>query len=305
MLSRGDGVTWAREGSRRTIWIPAQARSGSTLLMDMLSVPVTFGHSSRPDSMDGKFVLFEPCHPGDYANNADWETSANLTNACGQIIESIATCNFSHIAHLAGWDRIQSQGLPQPYSKEVSRNACKRAHLVVFKSVFKPPEAWNFVQPRLQHIPSLLAVVNVRDPRGVIASQIRLWGRHTSNQWGNTLEGICQYYSSLHGVSHPRLMVVKFEDMISTPWSTMQRMYRFLGLEFGDRQEAWIWNRFGGGESTANCTRDGKLKGANYSTCQRDVGSVINKWRNELTPQDLHGWWGEACRTVARDFGYN
>lgn len=250
--------------------------------------------------MSGKFVLFEPCHGGDFADGVDWDNAEDKVRACGQIIESIGSCDFSNIAHLSGWDRHQSLGLPHHYTKQNSREACRNADLVVFKSVFHPSAGFEWVRPRLEHVPSLLSVMNVRDPRSVLASQKRVFSSSRGITFTANLQGTCEYYATFHGASHPRLLVVKFEDMIRTPWTTMETMYRFLGLEFGKKQRDWIWNRFGNGHDQAGCAR----AQGNYSTCSRDVESVINKWRHQLTEADLTAWSSQACRTVAADFDY-
>lgn len=298
---------WGKKSHKahKTIWIPAQPRSGSTLLMDMLSAPVTFSEDSKGPAPGWKFVLFEPCHGGDYANGVEWNNAQDRTDLCGQMIENIARCDFDDIGHISGWERRQSKGLPQPYSKDAGTFSCSYADLVLFKTVFLPPNPWNtFVRPRLEHVPSLHAVVNVRDPRSVLASQLRVFEGNKHIAFTATLKGICQSYASYRGVSHPRLLVVKFEAMIRNPWETMSRMYDFLGLEYGQHQQDWIWHRFGDGPRALNCSRGEDVRNQNYTTCQRDVEKTINKWRDELTEEHLRDWPSQACRRVAERFDY-
>lgn len=103
--------------------------------------------------------------------------------------------------------------------------------------------------------------------------------------------------------SHPRLFVVRFEDMVSTPQKAMQSIYDFLGLSFGLSQLQWLDSHFWHGNGNWNNCSGGDWD--KFSTCREHPMEVALKWRHELTVEEKKYFNSNIlCRGVRDKFHY-
>merc|ERR1711963_831264 len=80
------------------IWISSYPRSGSSILLSMVSA------TADGDNRAGgrTFSLFEPCHVGDV------QEESMEKHGCRQLLYDVAHCDFTGIQELWGWRDIHS-----------------------------------------------------------------------------------------------------------------------------------------------------------------------------------------------------
>lgn len=310
-----DGASQAKPLTTK-ILIPALPRSGSTLLLEMVTDPVTKSakylqpFTGRRDLR--KFALFEPCHEGDIISgrNVQRRLLAQDDYSCDDLLNAIAACDFSKIDKLWGWSDIHTRGTPDKYSIEAAGEACQASDLVAFKTVTDafwrgPHPVEDRLIPFLDSAPDLKAVVNVRDPRAIYASWKAVFGNRTWSFNESKMSDFCKYYAGLARNKHPRLLVIKFEEMVENPYATLKKIYSFLGFAFGKPQANWIRDHFWQGEDNMKgCGH--QSGGRNYSTCRRNPKGVVDRWIYDLGASAKHFFLHDpTCRMVADFFGYD
>lgn len=282
--------------------IPAIPRSGSTLLMEMVTSAVfgTTEVNGKKTKRSSTFALFEPCHRGDVVSGAD----AAQLEWCSDMLTSIFNCDFSAIQHLWGWNDSHTLGGPEDYSPLAAGDACNHTDIIALKTVAsaiwqRPVSEGLF--PLLDRMHSVKAVLPVRDPRGIFASTKRLFEDVETNK--SRMEAYCNYYLQIATHKHPRLHVVRFEDMVQDPMKAMAEMYKFLGFSFGLKQVGWLDNHFW---HTSDCVQE-NIKNLNFTTCRRGTAQhVVNKWKGQLTRKEMRYFRGNpVCRRMAQHFKYD
>jgi len=220
-----------REAS--SVWIHSFGRSGSTALFDML---VGVHHST--------FGLFEPCHVGDVA---EFDT-------CTEEMRALISCDFTRVQHLEKWRR----GHHENYSSELASEKCRRAHLRVFKTIHMHSVAED--ARSLSTEVGLKVISLVRDPRAIYysakrAGMVSLALRSiqpeevglTSSQHGSLdllqtrsaegyIDRLCDTLASRAHIGGTPVLRVKFEELLSSPGTVARDIFRFIGVNKGDKQ---------------------------------------------------------------------
>lgn len=150
----------------------------------------------------------------------------------------------------------------------------------------------------------------VRDPRSVMASQKKRWRRReltadtSSRSYLRSMQSWVNYhpYTSsrlwlrasraarrLEG--HPRFTIIRFEDLVRSPESTVRGLCDRLGVKF---QSAML--DIAQVNSSHFSTVDGRRKGWNTA--------VVDAWRTVLTPTEV-AIVERTCGSLMRSYGYD
>lgn len=248
------------------------------------------------------FGLFEPCHWGLGNNTPPDNYDDGLRGDCGRIMDKLVRCDFTGVNFLFGWSKwsgphtdISGINVREvPYSQDRAMNSCRSSNLVVYKTVTEYGRAIDNVIPFLDAHPNLLALIPVRDPRGIYASwKARPWGVGGVS----FLLDICRQHKANLLQKHPRLRRVVYERLSSNPRKVMKAAFQFLGLDFGEKQLRWI-----------NQTFDSKCEGretGDFSTCHKDSHEPQTRWHQTLTEEEQQAFKQDSnCREVAIAYGY-
>merc|ERR1719230_927430 len=104
-------------GSRKSVWILAGERTGSSTMLSMMS-------ATPDDNRAGGnvFSIYEPCHEKDMYNyrldgfpqkSYPWVWEKTNQRVCPYIIQDLVRCDFSKATYLTTWDNPHnSNGYP-------------------------------------------------------------------------------------------------------------------------------------------------------------------------------------------------
>jgi len=281
---------------RRVAWVSGYPRSSTSTVLSMVSASQTV-----VDEFDGgelTFSLFEPCHDGD-------EYSGELKErGCGGLLWQLARCDFENVDTLWGWMDPHSSHKHEkqdPFSLENATRLCTNADVVAFKTVdngHKLPE-WKWL---LDETPELRVLDVVRDPRGIYASWkvLEPFATLVKNGEFYTINEVCDAFSQNIDFGHERVYHLVFEQLVATPEKIMREAYDFLGMEFGERQVAWLKETF----DATECPEP-KPWEVGYTDCHTNSGDVAEKWRSVLSQEELDLFSNTpSCQHVMEHYGF-
>jgi len=310
-----------QQADNTTVWIAGWPRSGSTTMFEMvlsaaleehnITVPAnatgeSFLRHKQVNAAKSHFGLFEPCHWG-LGNTTpdDRFTARDLTGHCDRVMDRLVNCNFTGIEFLFGWsgysgphtDISNINPKRNKYNPNLAQRSCSKSNLLVYKTVNEFGRSVDQMLPILESHPGLLALVPVRDPRGIYASwKKRPWGVDGPD----FLVSICKQHKANIDQRHPRLQRVVFEKLAKHPEKTMRDVFTFLGLDFGTPQLEWVKKMF-----NSDCAAAGKKSGGAFDTCHTDSTEPIMRWRQELNEQEKEIFRSNPdCQAVAKEYGY-
>lgn len=167
----------------------------------------------------------------------------------------------------------------------------------IVRWVEKTPANRRFVPQILERFPHAKLLITIRDPRAILASQIRLEKTRKTREFS-------VYYCVSHWLQAARLalraqrgeisgVVIRYEDLVGDPSPPMRRVCDFLEISF-DPNILLI------------PTKAGKFWGGN-SAAGRDFTTVsqerVSSWQSELSLDEI-GWVEWHCRELMPHFGY-
>lgn len=245
------------------------------------------------------FALFEPCHEGDQV------TGPLQQRGCGGLISSLAHCDFSEVVSLHGFRNPHTS-----HHDELETNPgaagflCGAADLVTIKTIEYAHDLRQAL-PVLDADDSIYMLDVVRDPRGIYASwkQLEPFATYLRGPNATLMADICNSFAANINVTHPRLRRVVFEELVKAPETVMRETYSFLGLPFGRPQLAWIATTF----NAVDCQEKTKANhlNAKFSDCQTNSTVSMGKWRQQLSPDELHFFASDAkCQEVALAYNF-
>jgi hypothetical protein len=250
------------------------------------------------DGGDLTFSLFEPCHDGD-------EYAGELEQlGCDGLLWQLTRCDFTDVHNLWGWmdpHTTHRHTKQDAFSVENASMLCSNSDLVAFKTVdsgHKLPE-WKWL---LDSTPEMRIIDVVRDPRGIYASWKVLEPFATLIKTGEfyTIQDICDSFSENIDFGHDRVYHLVFEKLVQSPEAVMREAYDFLGLEFGERQAAWLKETF----DATECPEP-KPWEVGYTDCHTNSGDVAEKWRSVLSEEEMQLFrQTKSCQHVFEHYGF-
>jgi hypothetical protein len=275
--------------SRPAVWVNGYPRSSTSTVLSMVSLGETVMDDCESD--ERTFSLFEPCHSGDeFAGTS-----------CGDLLTQLLHCNFTGVTSLHGWQDPHSTSKHRekdPFSAAGATGLCKQADVVALKTISADKNLTNW-EWLLQDTPELHILNVVRDPRGIYASW-KMTGKFAKRIEAGTqptIVDICDVFSQNIDFDHARVHTVVFEQLVSNPEETMRQAYRFMGMEFGERQKAWLNETFDASACTGHMQQ--------YEDCHTSSGDVVEKWRSVLSKDELNLFTRtESCQRVLKHYGF-
>lgn len=272
--------------AKRVVWINAFPRSGSSLLLSLVSqvdFPV--------------FSLFEPC-------NHDSLEPWLAKKGCGALLSQLAQCNFTGVKWLRGWNSGYTlrNGASGAYSPRSASKACQSAGLVAFKTVTWGHNLASQAIPFLEENPQVKVINLVRDPRSIYASSLLAGGLYNKGHelTATDLTNMCDdMYTSLNK-SHTRLLRVVYEDLVRNPEKTSEDIFSFMAIaNKSPKIQRFLRNSF----NNELC----KDKDA-YSTCRKNSTEPLERYATQgvMTPALYQTFSGrESCRAISLEYGYD
>lgn len=264
--------------------LSSMGRSGSSFLGGLLN------------SQPGAFYIFEPLH-----RLEAWRLVSDAM--ARQTFKQIVKCNFTGTL----LDGLASEPdfairTPSAYSCRLTKKnqtcfdakklktACNKLPIKIIKTI-RTRVAW--LEPLLRDPEANLMVIHlVRDPRPSIISAIeREWNikpeRKCKELEDDLISGL-QLDKALPG----RYMTVRYEDLCEDPYKMARIIFSFLGYKKLPLSTLSFLEK-----STAKS--DGKTYGI-----QRDTTKQQQKWRQEITEEQLQGI-EKACASTIASVGFN
>jgi len=173
----------------------------------------------------------------------------------------------------------------------------------------------------LEHFPGSRIIIMRRDPRAMIASQLRTpWRKGEEDMWRSTLTRSTRLHSVLREAKlwqhvngtllpelerNPRAIAVRYEDLVREPEKALRRVADHLGEEFEpqmlqERDVALVDPAQAGmNPEWTSMLREHEAK------AQSSVGTAsIDKWRDQLSEMETAVIEGVTADTMGR-FGYD
>ncbi|HET7203588.1 MAG TPA: WecB/TagA/CpsF family glycosyltransferase [Steroidobacteraceae bacterium] len=291
---------------RRFIFITGASRSGTTLLSFVLRRHATvfglrelqyFGQAWDPRDAERRFTQAE-------AVDAAARLFAHQDH--GVLVHHV---DAKH--RLAAVSLVESLGAAASDPAELFAAAVHSMARAAGKSIpcEQTPRYIFYARPLLDLYPGAHVVHLVRDPRAVMASQKNRWRRRrlaadgmsvpryeSVRVWVNyhpyTVARLwCQATrAALELAEHPRVTILRYEDLVREPERTVRDLCRQLGLDY-DPGMLDVDQINSSHQSSAGGPRKGMRTDA------------IDRWRQALTPAET-AVTEQICRAPMRRFGY-
>eukprot|EP00448_Togula_jolla_P005185 CAMPEP_0170612518 /NCGR_PEP_ID=MMETSP0224-20130122/23768_1 /TAXON_ID=285029 /ORGANISM="Togula jolla, Strain CCCM 725" /LENGTH=362 /DNA_ID=CAMNT_0010938031 /DNA_START=73 /DNA_END=1161 /DNA_ORIENTATION=+ len=277
------------------VWIASYPRSGSSTMLSMVSAAIE-GHEDDRLKQGGTFSLFEPCHDGDVYD--DWKSK----QGCSSLLWGLSRCDFKGVKNLWGWADPHSSNNHSKFAADVATKMCSASPVVAFKTVDYGHDlkTWNWL---LDSHPNMKVLDVVRDPRSIYASWKTTEPFTTLVASGDfyKLTEICENFAKNIRFDDKRVHHIKFEELMASPWNVTNKAYTFLGLPFGDPQEAWISATF----NAKDCPEP-KPWQQGFTDCHTGAHDAVDKWHEVLSQEELADFnSNEACQLVKTHYGYS
>ncbi|XP_070193835.1 carbohydrate sulfotransferase 1-like isoform X2 [Littorina saxatilis] len=255
----------------------------------------------------GVFYTFEPLYnmvhryigPKDgkkkvvYPNTTDLATAYDKESI--EIMEVFLTCGFEsmnsrdinnfQLRNSADsrllWGCVQRKGNWTPVDALdcfiKARKACFECPVKMVKTIRIRGSA---VRKMMEKHPDLKIIYLIRDPRGTLASQKRVFNNFKWEETANFSANYCQTFrEDLAEIGQllerfpGRLRLLRYENMAENPLKEAEAMYRFLGLDFTPTVREFVFNK----------TMAGQKGKSAYSTSRQNSTETANSWRKKLT----------------------
>lgn len=300
----------AAEDTAPVIFITGNSRSGTTLMMRAMN------NHSEVHAINEPHFFEKLWSPGDDGKNVS-ETEAI------KLLEKLFTGQRDgfferpeiHARKYAEEIRILIGDPYRPQSRmdlyrafmyhEAARNGKKRP-------CEKTPQNVFYIGEILSRFPDARVINMLRDPRGVLLSQKKKWKRRALGADFITRREVLRLRVNYHPITisqlwnsafraaekygdDPRVMTVKFENMLSNPDETLQKISEFVGLPYeqtmlavphaGSSTEADDKSRKGikAGRAEKTWTERG-LNFTEIKICQKFCGAYMERAGYELLP---------------------
>mmetsp|Transcript_10679 Transcript_10679/g.28300 ORF Transcript_10679/g.28300 Transcript_10679/m.28300 type:complete len:396 (-) Transcript_10679:27-1214(-) len=277
------GASRRASKAKLVIWISAFARSGSSTVLSL---------ATRTDS--AVFALFEPCHEGDVLE------PHLAAQGCGALLLQLASCDFTGILFLWGWQEAHSQtnGAGHVYNPYSAAEACKAADIVAFKTINWAHRLRAQAFPVLAADPRIHMVNIIRDPRSIYSSMQSTRGAFDELKMGTDgLISMCDSLCENLDVKHPQVYHLLYEDLATQANTITMGMYEFLGLPFGEDARSFVQQKFNGDCADSATDPFGDCRGNSSEGATR----YTHLSNNEYAAFMAH----ETCRNVSKAFGYD
>ena len=160
----------------------------------------------------------------------------------------------------------------------------------------KRPAYSGFIGPLLAMFPDAQYVNVVRDPRGVVASQLAMG-------WDNpeivVPAAVVRWEFSAARTDHfarrlrpDQLLDVRYEDLVADPQAQVERILRFAGLAAGDVVDTMVRGE-----------RSGWFVGPHVQAGTPVTTAAVERWRERLTPAQV-ALVEHAVRPLMERYGY-
>lgn len=277
------------------VWITSFSRSGSSTMEQLVDLALPASGQNVLSLKRSLFALFEPCHEGDVYRGK--KVTKDDLSMCPSFLHDVKECNFGAIQKLFYWDHPRARHTNVQYSGLQAEIDCKRAAVRVFKTITMNNMVKQIL-PVLKADPSLHIVHLIRDPRAILASRLHTpTFKHVNN---TDILAMCKQMRKNARIIHPRLFTVKFEDWVTNPFKWSKEVYRFLGLNFGERQEMWIRGNFNPPPDVFRHS----LEAGPFGSCRLNSSAVAFKWRQQLNQTQLNLFKVDVCQEALRLYGY-
>eukprot|EP00927_Polykrikos_kofoidii_P043645 TRINITY_DN3771_c0_g1_i4.p1 TRINITY_DN3771_c0_g1~~TRINITY_DN3771_c0_g1_i4.p1 ORF type:complete len:309 (-),score=36.80 TRINITY_DN3771_c0_g1_i4:101-1027(-) len=266
--------------SQAIVWVHGMKHTGSTMIMDFVRGAV------RNDWKDSFFGVFEPCHQMDQmSGQPPKEAIPEGDHTCGDLLSSVASCDFGRVERLYGWQWFQQK---PHYDKMTAHDLCEGAQLNLFKTIHVH-DLEQDVKPLLEEFPRLHVVHIVRDPRAVFS---------TTRTW-YTIPYLCDIMRKNSLFHHERVFRLKYEDFVTNATDVGTTLAAFLA---GDEANStllrnWTQNNM----NVADCEDRNDYQPSEI--CVGDSAEQIRKWMhilNETEQQEMNN----TCADVLDFYGY-
>lgn len=161
---------------------------------------------------------------------------------------------------------------------------------------------WREIPSFLDMMPNGKAILIIRDPRAVLASFKKFTYAEPPAYLGaifNCLDTMNYARRYSEELPKDRFMVLKYEDYVSAPQASSERVWDFLSLEgTQDVTDQSQWVDAYGKPWHANSKEHSKENPKPF-----DVAAALARWQSELGPREI-GLTEIVCREQMNRFGY-
>ncbi len=202
--------------------------------------------------------------------NGPGDDSLEVIESCGLTSEDI-----NQLASLAEQNRDYATLLGTAYDYLTAKAGKQRW-------LDKSPDYMSYLDKILTLYPGGKVVIIVRDPRDILASKLRRTKKSGNYDpvWDSLAwRGAVRAGERAKKQYPDKVTIVRYEDLVTEPRATIQRLCEFLDLEYSDDMLSVSW---------INTSTTG-LEGSGIGT------GAMGKWRNVLQPEDVY-----LCQRLAK-----
>ena len=199
------------------------------------------------------------------------------------------------------WGCVQRKGSWTPAAAVdcflQARKACLKRSVKMVKTIRLRGRAARQLMERNE---DLKIVYLIRDPRGTLTSQKRVFGNFKWENVGNYSASYCRTVLEDLGEigklidQYPsRVKVFRYENLAESPLQLSEQLYRFLGLNYTTAVRTFVFNK----------TMAGKTQRNAYGTSRSNSTKAAYSWRKDLTLSAAQTI-DQNCRGVYEILGY-
>ena len=250
--------------------------SADTLLYEFLGKPINDYYFS-----DNQLKLLNLILSSDFGENVGVAEREAVLKACSRRSELDSSDLAQDILKISG--SSYNEILSKFFNLVAGRSSEKNLTHVGFKDLWVP----EFIPAMAKSFPEAQFIIVVRDIRAVLGSMVKLRATKPElsahaisyvRQWRKLIACLSHFMSDKNLAS--RVLAVRYEDFVQNSSSEIERMCRFLDLEFevsmlGDNgyKDPATGNRW-----KSNSSFDDKVHGIAHDT--------LSRWERVLSPDD-------------------
>ncbi|XP_076437442.1 carbohydrate sulfotransferase 1-like isoform X2 [Babylonia areolata] len=247
---------------------------------------------------------------------ASQQAMENFNQISVDLVEMFLTCGFESLTvsdiknyQLRNskdsrmlWACVQKPKVPQSPAQIVdcflrARRTCLSHPIKMVKTIrFRGTAARQI----LSRHDDLKVLYLIRDPRGTLSSQARVFRTFKWEGVGNYSADYCQVFREDLAImgelleTYPdRVKILRYETLAASPLKVSEEVYTFLGLSFTSQVKAFIYNR----------TMAGHKPNHAYGTLRSNSTEAAYSWRSKISLQAAQAIDGN-CKDIYEALGY-
>jgi len=149
----------------------------------------------------------------------------------------------------------------------------------------KTPKHLWYLKDVFSYFPNAKVIIMLRDGRDVALSQSESWGDfdRCAQRW------LTEYHVAKQYESHPNVTVVRYEDLVKSPFDTLTKLFEFLGEDFEPEvihTERVKRNWYADGQAKPEAVNDSTHSQNRNWQINQPLTNFSNRWVTQMTAEE-------------------